>query len=166
MSESDCHVQVSELEHLQFMAAEKLASFLQSDSVLTQVSHASRLQDDPDWALVVGLGYCGSQKQSLIYKHLAKLLTHLRAITGGDALKGKALSEMLFLRAHAGMHMCPPRASLARLRWDASSPLLPFPITHFRRATSKRQCVQNCRASKRYRRGHRYIDTQIRPCAP
>ena len=33
-----------------------------------------------------------------------KLLTELRSITGGDATKGKQLSDLLFARTHAGEH--------------------------------------------------------------
>lgn len=92
------------LENQLELATQDIASYIQSDSVLTQAAHAQRLQDDPEWGLILGLGYQkGSQKQSLIYKHLTKLLDSLRSITGGDAMKAKELSEMLFLRTHAGI---------------------------------------------------------------
>ncbi|KAL1507762.1 hypothetical protein AB1Y20_007372 [Prymnesium parvum] len=93
---------VKDLELLQMTAAEELASFIKLDPVLKQASHAQVLEEDPDFALVIGLGYVGAQKQSLIYKHLNKLKERLREITAGDAVKAKALSEMLYLRTHAG----------------------------------------------------------------
>lgn len=75
---------------------------------LREVSHAQVLEDNPDWALVIGLGYDRVQKKGLVYKHIHKLLESLRSITHGDPMKAKALSEMLYLRTHAGVsvHKC------------------------------------------------------------
>lgn len=77
-------------------------SYMQSDGVHSEASHAQLLELDPDWALVVGLGYDNVQKKGLIYKHLKKLRDSLWVITHGDPTKAKALSEMLYLRTHAG----------------------------------------------------------------
>lgn len=86
------------------MTAQELMSYIQSDPVLRQSSHAQILQDQPEWALILGLGYhTKAQKQSLIYKHLNKLVDTLHTITAGDPTKAKQLSEMLCLRTHAGM---------------------------------------------------------------
>lgn len=48
---------------------------MQSDGVHSQASHAQLLELDPDWALVIGLGYDNVEKKGLIYKHLKKCAT-------------------------------------------------------------------------------------------
>lgn len=82
--------------------AQEIVSHLQQDTLLKHVSHMEMLEKDPDWALVIGLGYNDAQKKTLIYKHLKKMRDSLHVITHGDPCKAKALSEMLYLRLHAG----------------------------------------------------------------
>lgn len=62
---------------------------------------ASKLEDTPDLGFALGTGYTERQKKSMIYRHLSKLLVALRKITGGDAVKGRQLSELLHIRTHA-----------------------------------------------------------------
>lgn len=95
-------LQVFQLENEHSRITEHIISFLESDSMLKQVSHADLLERDPDWGLVLGLGYDGVQRQGLIYRHLKKLVESLRMITHGDPMKAKQLSEMLYLRTHSG----------------------------------------------------------------
>lgn len=94
--------QVSKLEEMHRALAEDIVSYIQSEPVLSQASHAQMLEHNADWGISLGLGYVGAQKKGLIYKHLSKLLEHVRAITSGDPMKAKGLSEMLYLRMHAG----------------------------------------------------------------
>lgn len=95
-------MQVTELEQRVYTIAEELMSMCKTDPVLKQQSHAARLEQNPEWGLVLGLGYSTSQKTRLIYDHVHKMLSHMRDITGGDAAKAKELSEMLYFRTHAG----------------------------------------------------------------
>lgn len=46
--------------------------------------------------------YTEMQRRNLIYKHKAKLQTELQHITAGDPAKAKLLSDLLYLRVHAG----------------------------------------------------------------
>ena len=85
-----------------------------SEPILAQAAHSNKLEENPEWALILGLGYNPSQRRTLIYKHLGKLLEQMRSITGGDAAKAKELSEMLYMRTHAGnRHMLCCRTSIA-----------------------------------------------------
>ena len=93
---------MAELESQLHKTTEFIISHVESDSILTQASHAQRLEDDPDWVLIAGLGYSDSQSTRLIYDHLNKLLAKLKDITRGDVTKAKELSEMLYIRTHAG----------------------------------------------------------------
>lgn len=85
-------------------AKEHLVSHIQTPSVLTQkTTQTVRLEMNHELSFVVGTGYhTKSQKKSLMYKHSMRLLNALRKITNGDALKAKALSELLAMRTHAG----------------------------------------------------------------
>ena len=38
-----------------------------------------KLEENPEWALILGLGYNPSQRRTLIYKHLGKLLEQMRS---------------------------------------------------------------------------------------
>ena len=51
-----------------------MLAFIESEPILTQAAHAKRLEESPEWALVLGLGYNDAQKRNLIYQHLGKLL--------------------------------------------------------------------------------------------
>lgn len=82
--------------------SEEIASYIQTEPILKEAAHAKRLEQNPEWALILGLGYNDGQKRNLIYQHLGKMLTELRRVTGGDALKAKQLADLLYLRAHAG----------------------------------------------------------------
>ena len=93
---------MAELETQQRTIAEEVLSYVESTPILKEAAHAKQLEDNPEWALVLGLGYNDTQRRNLIYQHLGKMLTELRRITGGDALKAKQLSDLLYLRAHAG----------------------------------------------------------------
>ena len=93
---------VAELEAQLQAAARELVSYISSDPILKESSHAQRLESDPAWALIVGLGYRDDQKRSLIYHHLKKLMASLHAVTGGDAKKAKQLGDLLHVRLHAG----------------------------------------------------------------
>ena len=94
----------SEFEAAQQTAAEEIMSYVESTPILKQAAHAEALEAHPEWQAIVGVGYREDQRRSLIYQHLGKLLTELRRITGGDATKGKQLSDLLFARTHAGEH--------------------------------------------------------------
>lgn len=99
--------QVASLEEQLRLAAQEIVSFIESEPMLKQTSHAQKLEDNPEWGLILGLGYnTSAQKQSLVYKHLRKLVDSLRVITAGDALKAKQLAEMLFMRMHSGARAC------------------------------------------------------------
>jgi hypothetical protein len=93
---------VAELEAAQLTAAEEIMSYVESTPILKEAAHAKRLEENPEWALILGLGYNDTQRRNLIYIHLGKLLDRLRQITGGDATKAKQLSDLLYLRTHAG----------------------------------------------------------------
>ena len=93
---------VVELAAAQQPAAEEIMSYVESTPILKQAAHAEALEAHPEWQEIVGYGYREDQRRSLIYQHLGKLLTELRRITGGDATKGKQLSDLLFARTHAG----------------------------------------------------------------
>lgn len=77
-------------------------SFMKTEPILSGPAHSSLFEGDPDAAFLIGVGYNSAQRQVMIYRHLKKLRDSLHGITGGDALKAKALSEMLYLRSHAG----------------------------------------------------------------
>ena len=93
---------VHDLEAQLHTAAEEIVSYVQSNPILKEASHAARLEEDPEWALILGLGYTDAQKRDLIYRHLGKLKDELHRITGGDAMRAKQLSDLLYLRVHAG----------------------------------------------------------------
>ena len=67
-----------------------------------QAAHAKKLEDNPQWTLVLGIGYSDGQKNNTIYSHLKTMLTELQRVTGGDATKAKQLVDLLYTRAHAG----------------------------------------------------------------
>lgn len=75
---------------------------MSSGTLLDSEALESRLQRDPNFALIIGLGYSNSQKRCQVYRHLQRLLEDLRSITQGDVRKAKYLSKMLFERTHAG----------------------------------------------------------------
>lgn len=87
---------------MQLTMAEEIMSYIESTPLLKEAAHAKKLEENPEWALILGLGYKDSQKRNLIYQHLKKLLYELRRITNGDAMKAKELSDLLYLRLHAG----------------------------------------------------------------
>ena len=76
-------------------AAEEIMSYVESPPILKQAAHAEALEAHPEWQAIVGVGYREDQRRSLIYQHLGKLLTELRRVTGGDALKAKQLADLL-----------------------------------------------------------------------
>lgn len=82
--------------------AEHILSYMETQPVLKEAAHAKRLEENPEWAVILGLGYTDNQRRNLIYQHLGKLVNELRHITGGDALKAKQLADMMHLRVHAG----------------------------------------------------------------
>lgn len=87
---------------MQFTMAQDIMGYIESTPILKEAAHARKLEDNPEWALILGLGYNDTQKRNLIYQHLHKLLTELRRITNGDAMKAKELGDLLYLRLHAG----------------------------------------------------------------
>ena len=90
------------LEATQLTTAEQIMSYIESTPILKEAAHTKKLEENPEWALVLGLGYNDGQKRNLIFQHLGKLLTEVRSITGGDAVKAKQLSDLLYCRVHAG----------------------------------------------------------------
>lgn len=84
------------------MMATEILAYVESSPVLKEATHARQLEEHPEWALILGLGYNEQQRKNLVYKHLHKLLAELRRITGGDAMKAKQLADLLYLRVHAG----------------------------------------------------------------
>ena len=112
---SDSALQVNGLEKLQKITAGELLAVINSDSMLRQETHFARIEEDPQLALIYGLGYSPMQRKSMLYRHIKKLLTSLHHITGGDATKSKELSEMLFLRTHAGHVIASPLPSFFAL---------------------------------------------------
>lgn len=95
-------MQLNELEDAQRVAVQEILSYVQSTPVLREAAHAKKLEDNPEWAIILGLGYNDVQRRNLIYVHLKKLLAELHSITSGDALKAKQLTDLLYCRAHAG----------------------------------------------------------------
>ena len=81
--------------------SEELASKLDSEPHHTRLPHFRRIEEDPSWALVLGIGYTDAQRRSMIYRHLQKLQSQLHEITGGDVMKSKQLSELMYVRFHA-----------------------------------------------------------------
>ena len=41
--------------------AERIVSYIETEPVLKQASHAKRLQDNPEWAVILGIGYNDTQ---------------------------------------------------------------------------------------------------------
>jgi hypothetical protein len=93
---------VAELERNEGMCAREIPSVVQSKPILENGAHFRKLEDNPEWALILYLEYGDDQKRNLIYQHLHKLLDQLRGITGGDAMKEKQLGDLMYLRLHAG----------------------------------------------------------------
>jgi hypothetical protein len=93
---------VAELEHNEGMCARGIPSVVQSKPILKKEAHFRKLEDKPEWALILYLEFRDDQKRSLIYQHLHRLLDQLRGITGGDAMKAKQLSDLMYLCLHAG----------------------------------------------------------------
>ena len=93
---------VAELEAEQKIVATKIMSYVKSNSILKESTHAKTLEENLEWALILGIGYSDTQERNLIYQHLQKLRDGLNRITGGDALKAKQLADLLYLRVHAG----------------------------------------------------------------
>lgn len=94
--------QVAQLEACELRAAEEIVSFLRTAPALKQAAHSDCFEHNPEWSIIIGLGYSDAQRRTLIYKHLRKLLEEMRRITNGDALKAKELSDLMYLRMHAG----------------------------------------------------------------
>lgn len=97
-----CFLQVADLEKMQHTMATDIMAYVRSSPILGERAHSKKLEENPEWALILGLGYNPAQKQGLIYKHMHRLLGHLRQITGGDVMKAKQLGDLLYLRLHAG----------------------------------------------------------------
>jgi hypothetical protein len=93
---------VAELERNKGMCAREIPSVVQSKPILENEAHFRKLEDNPEWALILYLEYGDDQKRNLIYQHLHMLLDQLRGITGGDAMKAKQLGDLMYLRLHAG----------------------------------------------------------------
>jgi hypothetical protein len=93
---------VAELERNEGMCAREIPSVVQSKPILENEAHFRKLEDNPEWALILYPKYGDGQKRNLIYQHLHKLLGQLRSITGGDAMKAKQLGDLMYLRLHAG----------------------------------------------------------------
>ena len=55
--------------------SEQIVTYVQSEPILKEAAHAKRLEENPEWALILGLGYNDGQKRNLIYQHLGKMLT-------------------------------------------------------------------------------------------
>ena len=60
------------------------------------------MEDNPQWTLILGIGYSDGQKHNTIYSHLKTMMTELQSVTGGDATKAKQLVDLLYTRVHAG----------------------------------------------------------------
>ena len=95
-------VRVAKLEKLLQLAALNIMSYVESTPILREAAHAKKLEENPEWALILGLGYSDLQRRCLIYQHLGKMRDELKRITGGDALKAKQLADLLYQRVHAG----------------------------------------------------------------
>ena len=81
--------------------AEEILSTMRTAPPNRELSHADALKDHPEWQTVLGAGYSEGQRRTL-YRHVQKLLDAAREITGGDALKAKQLTDLLYARVHAG----------------------------------------------------------------
>lgn len=91
------------LEKENFSVAQEILAYIHSEPIYKEASHTGLLESNPEWGLILGLGYHSkSQKNSLIYKHLQKLVAELKSITKADPAKAKQLSELLYRRTHAG----------------------------------------------------------------
>ena len=95
-------LQIERLQAEQRMVAEQIVSYIQSTPILKEAAHAKKLEEHPEWAVVLGLGYDDAQKRNMIYNHLGKLQSELRRVTNGDAMKAKQLTDLLYTRVHAG----------------------------------------------------------------
>ena len=84
------------------MTATKIVAYINSTPILKQAAHAKKLEENPEWTLVLGIGYNESQKNNGIYLHLKKMLAELQNVTGGDVTKAKQLTDLLYTRVHAG----------------------------------------------------------------
>ena len=84
------------------MTATKIVAYINSTPILKQAAHAKKLEENPEWTLVLGIGYNESQKNNGIYQHLKRMKTELQNVTGGDATKAKQLTDLLYTRVHAG----------------------------------------------------------------
>ena len=97
---------VKTLEAAQRTAAEEIMSYVESTPILKEAAHSKALEEHEEWAEILGVGYSDSQRRDLIYKHLTRLRDQLHSITGGDAKKAKQLSDLLYMRVHAGEQRC------------------------------------------------------------
>lgn len=95
-------MQISKLQNLLGGTSERIVAYINSTPILKQAAHAKKLEENPNWTLVLGLGYNDNQKKNTIYQHLHSMLDELRNVTGGDATKAKQLTDMLYTRVHAG----------------------------------------------------------------
>lgn len=77
-------------------------SYVESTPILKEAAHAAQVEEHEYWGQILGVGYTDMQRRTLIYKHLKKLLSALRKVTGGDTTKAKQLTDLLCCRLHAG----------------------------------------------------------------
>ena len=90
------------MEQMHLTMTQEIVSYIHSEPILNQAAHAKRLEDNPEWAVILGLGYNDKQRRNLIYQHLTKLKSSLLNITGGDATKAKQLTDLMHTHVHAG----------------------------------------------------------------
>ena len=84
------------------VTATNIVAYINSTPILKQAAHAKKLEENPEWTLVLGIGYNESQKNKGIYLHLKRMLSELQNVTGGDVTKAKQLTDLLYTRVHAG----------------------------------------------------------------
>ena len=94
--------QIQQLQASHNEMAQEIMTYIESEPILKEAAHAKKLEENPEWALILGIGYDDSQKRSLIYKHLTKMTVELHRVTGGDAYKAKQLTDLMYMKVHAG----------------------------------------------------------------
>ena len=61
----------------QLKSAEEIMSYIESEPILKQAAHAKKLEEHPEWAVVLGLGYDDDQRHGLKAVLVERLLEAL-----------------------------------------------------------------------------------------
>ena len=141
--------QVAELEEAQRNAVEEIMSYMGTAPILKESAHADALEEHAEWAEILGVGYDDTQRRSLIYRHLSKLLRELRNITGGDATKVCGFSS----------HLDVPRlSSLLVLEYSSLTPQALQPTLQAKQLSDLLYCRAHAGEQTRRRHG-RHLST-------